>query len=107
MSSIPGHVASHRSACNRFKCGVVGVDPRVLRAGSEFDMFAQQVEDASQLAADVVARGGRMAMKVGAYPAGRIDDAFELDRELRSTPAFTSNLANAALYSGPYMTMTS
>ena len=66
----------------------VGVDAVVLGAGGELDVLAEQVQHAAELARRVVARGARMAVKVGADPAGRIDRPLERRRRApRRRPA--------------------
>ncbi len=63
---------------------VVDREAVVLGAGGELDVLGQQVEHAAALAGRVVARGGRMAVKIGAEPAARVDRrACSLRRERR------------------------
>ena len=61
-----------------FQMRHVGSNAIVLGAGCEFDVLGQQVEHAAALAGGVVAGRGRMAVEIGAEPAGGIDRASEL-----------------------------
>ena len=107
VSSIPAQVGIRSLGPEVLQVRVVHREAVVLGAGGELDLLGEQVEHPAALAGRVIARGSRMAVKVGAEPAAGLDRTLSLAARGVSLARSTLIVVNTASYSGPWLTITS